>query len=454
MRPNVHEHEASNLTLNGKMAASPVKYAFSAQDFVWGAGIECSFIPHLNIDQFEWTQHDQFWKEDFRRAREELGVSALRYALPWHKIEDRPGRFNWSLADDRIHAASDMGLEIYLDAMHFGTPLWLRQAAGDPEFPEALERFSTALVERYGRYVHRWCPCNEPLILALFSGDFGFWPPHSRKWTGYMPVLSRVVQAASRAIRAIRRADPDASVIWCDNVEHYRTRVAALREEVARRNLRRFLAMDLLLGRVDEHHPLYEWVVSHGLSELDLAWFATHPQSPDILGVDYYPNSEWQLDRTVHGIHQRRSETPLGLYGIARAYYQRYAIPMMLTETSADGLAVNREVWLDQTVEECRRLREEGVPMLGYFWWPMVDQLDWDGALTHRIGKIHDVGIYNLKREADGTLARQATPLVEQFARFVKGGEGVVGKLSEIIVPLEDDEPSRMPSDTTAPAPN
>ena len=26
-----------------------------------------------------------------------------------------------------------------LDVMHFGTPLWLKQAVGDPEFPEALE---------------------------------------------------------------------------------------------------------------------------------------------------------------------------------------------------------------------------------------------------------------------------------------------------------------------------
>jgi len=30
--------------------------------------------------------------------------------------------------------------------MHFGTPLWLKQAVGDPEFPEALERFATQLV--------------------------------------------------------------------------------------------------------------------------------------------------------------------------------------------------------------------------------------------------------------------------------------------------------------------
>ena len=30
--------------------------------------------------------------------------------------------------------------------------------------------------------------------------------------------------------------------------------------------------------------------------------------------------------------------------------------------------------------------------MLGLIWWPLLDQIDWDGAMTHRIGKIHEVG--------------------------------------------------------------
>ena len=153
-----------------------------SKTFIWGAGIECSFVPHLSIDQFEWTQHDQFWKEDFRRAKEELGISALRYALPWHKIERSPGKFDWSIADERIEGARDQGLELYMDVMHFGTPLWLKQAVGDPEFPEALERFTFALVSRYRHLIHNWTPCNEPLILAASCSvaHFGFWPPHSR----------------------------------------------------------------------------------------------------------------------------------------------------------------------------------------------------------------------------------------------------------------------------------
>ncbi|HWB54269.1 MAG TPA: family 1 glycosylhydrolase, partial [Tepidisphaeraceae bacterium] len=222
--------------------------------FLWGAGIECSFIPHMNVDQFEWTQHNRCWRDDLKRAKHELGISYLRYAFPWHELEPSPGRFNWAMADERLEEAKNLGLEILLDVMHFGCPLWLKQAAGDPEFPEALERFTATIVERYRSLVKVWSPCNEPLVLALFSGDFGFWPPHARKWRGYMPVLSRVVQAVSRAIRAIRRTMPEATVLLCDAAESYKTRDKNLHAEVGRRNLRRFLVMDLLLGKVDKHH--------------------------------------------------------------------------------------------------------------------------------------------------------------------------------------------------------
>jgi beta-glucosidase/6-phospho-beta-glucosidase/beta-galactosidase len=409
----------------------------TTQKFIWGAGIECSFIPHLKVDQFEWTQHNRFWREDFRLAKEQLGINTLRYALPWHQIEREAGQFDWSMADERIETAQQLGIDLYLDVMHFGTPLWLRLAAGDPEFPESLERFTEALVTRYRSSIHTWCPCNEPLVLALFSGDFGFWPPHSRKWKGYLPVLTRIVQAVHRSIRAIRRTHPQATVLLCDNVENFKTRDQELQVEVRRRNLRRFLVLDLLTGRLDRHHPMYNWITSYGMSELDLEWFRTNPQRPDVLGLDYYPHSDWQLEKAGAGVRQRRSETPIGLYGIAQAYYNRYGLPMMLTETSIEGQPINREIWLEETVEDCKRLRAEGIPLTGYFWWPMIDQIDWDGALTHRVGKIHEVGLFNLKRHADGTLARQATSLVTSFRQYAEAGEEKVGVLSDIVLPVQ-----------------
>src|SRR3989454_12262908 len=106
------------------------------------------------------------------------------------------------------------------------------------------------MVSRYSGVIRNWCPFNEPLVSALFSGDFGFWPPHSRKWRGYMPVLSRIVQAVNRGIRAIRRTQPEATVMLCDAAENFKTREDSLEVEVKRPKLRRFVVMGLLTGRL------------------------------------------------------------------------------------------------------------------------------------------------------------------------------------------------------------
>ncbi|HSZ60011.1 MAG TPA: family 1 glycosylhydrolase [Tepidisphaeraceae bacterium] len=408
--------------------------------FVFGSGIECSFLPHINVDQFRWTQHDRFWREDLRRAREELGITTLRYAFPWHELEPQRGKFDWAYSDQRIEEFDRLGINVILDVMHFGTPLWLKQAVGDPEFPESLEGYAGQLVSRYRGSVKGWCPFNEPLVSALFSGDFGFWPPHSRKWRGYMPVLSRIVQATNRSIRAIRQAMPEATVILCDAAENFKTRTPDLQTEVQRRNLRRFVVMDLLTGRVDRFHPLFSWLTSYGMSELDIEWLRSNPQVPDVLGLDYYPHSDWQVAFENGYVRQRRADNPVGLYGVGTAYYNRYGIPLMLTETSVDGKPINREIWLDTTLDHIRQLRQEGIPMFGLIWWPMIDQLDWDGALTHRIGKVHQVGLYTLNRQKDGTLVRAKTQLVRQFQDAMAAGEKRIGKLEQIAIPAGVDD--------------
>src|SRR6185436_21184382 len=70
-------------------------------------------------------------------------------------------------------------------------------------------------------------------------------------------------------------------------------------------------------------------------------------------------------------------------------------------------------------------------------------QVDWDGALTHRIGKVHEVGLFTLRRQADGVLKRVETPLVKQFAKVAGAGLEKVGELGEVSRPadVEDQGP-------------
>lgn len=236
-------------------------------EFRWATGVECSFIPHLSIDQYRWTQHDRFWRTDLELLANDLGCRWLRYALPWHEIETRPGLFDWQWFDVRLEHFERLGINLQLDLAHFGTPTWLPDAFADADFPFALERFARAFGERYRGRVRCVCPINEPLITSLFCGDVGLWPPYGRGLHNYTAVLNRVAQGFCRAARALRELMPGVEILVCDSLEVAVTYEdsdettspflkESLRADVERRMHRRHLVTDLILGLVDSRHPL------------------------------------------------------------------------------------------------------------------------------------------------------------------------------------------------------
>lgn len=431
-----------------------------SSEFRWATGVECSFIPHLGIDQYRWTQHDRLWREDFALLAGDLGCRWLRYALPWHEIETTPGRCDWTWFDERLAHAESLGIDLLLDLVHFGVPPWLPDAFADADLPGALERFARAFGERYAGRVRTVCPINEPLITALFCGDIGLWPPYGRGLRSYTAVLTRVTQALSRSIRVLRETMPGVEILVSDSLEVAVTHEdsdettspylkESLRADVTRRMQRRHIVLDLTLGRVNPRHPLHSWLLAHGMSEYDLRWLERNAQTIDVVGLDYYEHTEVELYTTPEGYYrQRELRPPVGLYQAAQDYWKRYRIPLMITETSVGGADDTKIAWLDRSVHDVRRLRAEGFPVIGYTWWPAIDHLDWDGALLHQTGHIHPVGIYRLTRERSGALTRSPTGLRDAYRRLIAHGDAAAGEL------VSREEPAAAAASLeTAPAP-
>src|SRR5512142_2605119 len=71
--------------------------------FTWATGIEDTFIPHARpglraLDEYELTQHYAQWKSDFDLVAE-TGVQAVRWGIPWYKVQPKPGKWDWAWVD-------------------------------------------------------------------------------------------------------------------------------------------------------------------------------------------------------------------------------------------------------------------------------------------------------------------------------------------------------------------
>jgi hypothetical protein len=134
----------------------------------------------------------------------------------------------------------------------------------------------------------------------------------------------------------------------------------------------------------------------HGVSDAQFAWFmASKPPRRAALGLDYY---EWN-ERLVGSDRQARALGELfGWYVIASQYWDRYRRTLMHTETNrSDGGDASR--WLWRQWHNVQLLRSSGIPIIGFTWYSLADQIDWNRAIEEPLGFVDPVGLFDLNRD-------------------------------------------------------
>ncbi|MFD1304217.1 dTDP-4-dehydrorhamnose reductase, partial [Methylobacterium marchantiae] len=164
----------------------------------------------------------------------------------------------------------------------------------DPAFAPQLAEYAGAVAARYP-WLEYYTPVNEPCTTARFAGLYGLWYPHGRDDRTFIQALLNQCRAVVLSMRAIRAVNPNAKLVQTDDLgKTYSTPEMADVAEFY--NLRRWLAWDLLCGRVDTDHALWDYLTRSSIDATEILWFRDNPCPPDIIGVNYYVTSERWLD--------------------------------------------------------------------------------------------------------------------------------------------------------------
>ena len=236
------------------------KHSQSTVSFLWAGGIEDTFIPQERpglraLEEYELTQHYQQWRDDLARAAS-LGIGALRWGVPWYRVEPEPGVFDWDWIDEVLgYLVRDLHIEPIVDLMHYGTPLWLEGSFIAPDYPERVATYAGAFAARYGELVRYYTPLNEPTVNADLCGRRGEWPPYLTGEDGYLRVLLPIARGIQLSAQAIRAADPDAVLVAVEAMGWCRAATPEAQPAANRREQHELLAWDLVRGAVDADAP-------------------------------------------------------------------------------------------------------------------------------------------------------------------------------------------------------
>lgn len=387
-----------------------------------GVGIEDTFVPNVSLgrralDEYELTQHYDHWQADLDLVAAS-GARLLRYGLPWYRINPEPGRFVWSWADRVVDHLAGLEAEVIVDLVHYGTPLWLDNQFLNRSYPQAVSEYAYKLAERYGDRLTAWTPLNEPQWTARLCGEMATWPPAMSGHDGYLQVMTAICRGIVLTQQAIRAAAPGAAMVHVEASFRYDVAPGADSAEAELLTERRFLATDLVAGKVDGDHRLAGYLQRYGVLDVDLQWFAENPATPDILGMNYYPMWSTMAYTSSAGVTAsgERDDGTTGLEDVLRTAAERYHVPVMLTETSFEGPLEAQLNWLVESVATLHALRRD-VDVVGYTWWPFIDQVRWQyrEALDSVADQLHRLGLVSLDPDDVGRLDRKPTLLLDRF---------------------------------------
>ena len=366
--------------------------------FMFATGIENSY-PTIKggrerVDEMEKCGFYKHWKTDFQLI-EELGVRFLRYGPPIHTTWLGDGKYDWAFTDETMAEIKRRDIVPIIDLCHFGVPDWMGNFQNG-DFPALFRRYAHDFAMRFP-WVQLYTPVNEMYICATFSARYGWWNEQMTSDRGFVTALKYIVKANVLAMQAILEVRPDAIFIQSESSEYYHAENPSAIGPAEVMNSERFLSLDLNYGRrVDSE--MYEFLTDNGMTREEYHFFLNNRLKQHcILGNDYYMTNE-------HRVHPDGSTEASGeIFGyseITRQYYDRYKLPVMHTETNIREGETGQEAvnWLHKEWANVLSVRNQGIPILGFTWYSLTDQVDWDSALRENNGNVNPLGLYDLDR--------------------------------------------------------
>jgi dTDP-4-dehydrorhamnose reductase len=378
---------------------------------LWG-GVECTVnrVGERSFDQMKRSGHSSRASDLDLIAG--LGIRTLRYPVLWELTAPDYGvPIDWTWADDRLLRMAALGIRPIIGLVHHGSgPRYT--SLTDPGFATGLARYAEQVARRFP-WVQMYTPVNEPLTTARFSGLYGLWYPHGRDNATFARALINQCRGTALAMQAIRRVNSGAQLVQTDDLGRTRG-TPRMQYQVDFDNERRWIAWDLLCGRVSRHHPLYRFLIDSGIDAAELAYFLDNPGAPDIIGINHYVTSDRYLDERcdrypaqcagsngcdryadVEAVRVVPEFQP-GWPSLLQQAWQRYRIPLIVSEVHLGCTREEQVRWFHEAWHSTHEARSAGVDVRAVTAWALFGSFNWNSLLTADDGH-YEAGAFDVR---------------------------------------------------------
>jgi beta-glucosidase len=380
--------------------------------------------------------HYHKYKEDVALMKA-LGVKSYRFSVSWTRVlPNGVGAVNGKGLDfyDRlVDELGKAGITPMCTAFHWDYPEALYKRGGwlNRDSADWFGEYTALLADKLSDRVKLWVTQNEPqCFIGLGHLDGVHAPGDKLKFADYLLAAHNGMRAHAKAVQALRAHAKDAKATKVgyvlaaqvalpatdkpEDVEAARAAIFAVNGRHEWNNA--WWTDPVVLGKYPE-----DGVTEYGKdmpkfkpSDLD-----DMKQPIDFLGLNIYKADSYRRGAdgkpehlpTPVGFPRAGSDwqtiTPGSMYWGPRFFYDRYKLPVSITE---NGLAVRDQIFLDGKVHDPQRIDfmhrylselaraiKDGVPVMGYYAWSLLDNFEWSDGYKQRFGLVY-VDYQNQKR--------------------------------------------------------
>ena len=367
--------------------------------------------------------HYHRWREDVAIMKE-LGLKSYRFSVSWSRVlPEGTGRVNEAGLHFYVQlcdALLEAGIKPLVTLYHWDLPTALYRKGGwkNPESPAWFEEYTERLAKALGDRAYAWMTFNEPQMFVGLGMLVGAHAPFEHNDDKTLAEVSKnVLLAHGRAVSVLRRLCPKALIGMAPTGDCYlpKDETPESIEEARRKSTR--LGRDFVISNTWWADPIFlgkapedaEALLGENMYRLTAEEWASVSQKLDFYGFncyqgtqdypppeDGYNNYAWQgSPKTGFGWNF----TPQALYYSSKFWYERYCLPVLITENGYAGLDhvmldgkvhdPQRQDFLHRYLLQVKRAVDEGIPVLGYQYWSIMDNFEWAAGYDPRFGLVY-----------------------------------------------------------------
>jgi beta-glucosidase len=356
----------------------------------------------------------------------ELGLKAYRFSISWPRVVPQgTGAVNnrgLDFYDRLVDGLLAKDIAAYVTLFHWDYPyeLYCRGGWLNRESPDWFADYATVVARRLGDRVSHWIPLNEPRCFIGMGHHEGTNAPGEKLQLGQvLRAAHHAMLSHGRAAQAVRSASPGEANVGTAFVMSPSIPLteSAADADAARRRTFGIHARDVYNHLVwmepvikGEYPGALHEFYGVDMPEIRAGDMETICQPLDFVGVNIYGG---RLARAVEGGGAEQAAfpaghpltaykwpvTPAALYWGPRFLWERYRLPIMITEngmSGSDWVALDGRVHDPQRIDflrrylaELRRAADDGADIRGYFLWSLLDNFEWAEGYRERFGITH-----------------------------------------------------------------